>query len=49
MSYIVKTMTPRFIDCGICGNTVNHDDVKDRLCVPMSNGSPTKSTNECDG
>lgn len=46
---IVKHMTPREIECGMCGEIDNHDHPDDRKAVPIWNGEPTTSGGECDG
>jgi len=46
---IIKYLTPREIDCGMCCVTDNQDHPDDRKAVPFLNGEPTTSGGACDG
>lgn len=46
---LVIHMTPREIECGICGEIDNHDHQDDRKAVPFQNGEASMSESDCDG
>ena len=46
---LVIHMTPREIECRMCGEIDNHDNPDDRREVPIWNGELTTSESEVDG